>query len=106
MTATMPALSGDERAAALRKATQVRMERRAFKDALERGDVPLGLAIERAKGKEALAGIRVLDLLQCYSGIGPRRAETLMDDLGIARSRRIRGLGPRQASALLKRVKS
>lgn len=106
MSVATPALTSDERAAALRKATAVRMQRRAFKDDVASGEIPLGLAIERAKGNEALAGIRVRDLLQCVQGIGPARAETLMDELGIAASRRVRGLGYRQTAAILRRVKS
>ena len=105
MSVAAPELTADARAAALRKATSVRMARRKFKDSVAAGEIPLGLAIERAKGNEALAGIRVRDLLQCVRGIGPARAEALMEELGIARSRRVRGLGYRQTAGILRKVK-
>ena len=63
----------------------------------------LAEAISRAKADEALAGIRVHDLLQCMPGIGPKRASALMEDIGISSARRIRGLGAHQVDALLAR---
>jgi ribosomal protein S13 len=63
----------------------------------------LAEAISRAKKDEALAGIRVHDLLQCLPGVGPKRATALMEDIGISLARRIRGLGTHQAEALLDR---
>lgn len=100
-----PELSKEERANALLKATAVRSARRAFKDKIEAGQVSLEEAISTAKQDEALAGIRVVDLLQCLPGIGPKRAVALMDDIGISHARRIRGLGALQVSELLKRGK-
>ncbi len=103
---TTPSLTAEQRAAALRKATAVRVARRAFKDALTRGEMGVGAAISRAKADEGLAGIRVHDLLQCLPGVGPKRAEVMMTSLGIAPSRRIRGLGEHQVAALIERIGS
>jgi ribosomal protein S13 len=69
-----------------------------------RGDHSLAAAIALAKGNEALAGIRVIDLLTCLPRIGQKKAEALMDEVGIASSRRIRGLGPHQVTLLVERV--
>ena len=99
---TAPNLTSDERAAALRKATAVRMARRAFKDAVSKGSFTLAGAIEAAKADDGLTGIRVRDLLQCLPGVGPKRASATMAAAGIAASRRIRGLGQHQVEALVR----
>ncbi|WP_084073102.1 integration host factor, actinobacterial type [Demequina sp. NBRC 110052] len=100
---TTPELSKEQRAAALVKATAVRSARRVFKEDLSRGEMSLQEAIRQAKSDDALAGIRVKDLLQCLPGIGPKRATTVMDEIGISHARRIRGLGTHQVDALVAR---
>lgn len=98
-----PELSAQQRADALIKATAVRSARRVFKERLSRGELTLEQAIASAKADEALAGIRVRDLVQCLPGIGPKRAAALMEDVGISPARRIRGLGQHQVDALVAR---
>ena len=98
-----PELTAEQRAQALIKATAVRSARRVFKESLAKGEFTLADAISRAKVDEALAGIRVHDLLQCLPGIGPKRATGLMEDIGISLARRVRGLGAHQVEALLAR---
>ncbi|WP_062073108.1 integration host factor, actinobacterial type [Demequina sediminicola] len=98
-----PELSDEQRAAALVKATAVRSARRVFKEKLTQGEMTLESAISTAKADEALAGIRVRDLLQCLPGIGPKRADTAMEEIGISPARRIRGLGAHQVDALIAR---
>jgi hypothetical protein len=98
-----PELTPEQRAQALIKATAVRSARRVFKESLAKGEFALADAISRAKADEALAGIRVHDLLQCLPGIGPKRATGLMEDIGISSARRVRGLGAHQVEALLAR---
>lgn len=98
-----PELSDEQRAAALVKATAVRSARRVFKEELSRGEMTLAQAITRAKADDALAGIRVHDLLQCLPGVGPKRAASTMEEIGISSARRVRGLGTHQVAALLER---
>jgi hypothetical protein len=99
-----PTLTEDQRAMALKKATAVRTARRVFKDAIARGDYGLAAAIALAKANEALAGIRVIDLLTSLPGIGEKKAEAIMTETEIASSRRIRGLGRHQVALLVERV--
>lgn len=98
-----PDLTDEQRAAALVKATAVRSARRVFKEQLAKGEMTLAEAIARAKADEALAGIRVHDLIQCMPGVGPKRATAAMEDIGISLARRIRGLGVHQVDALIER---
>ncbi len=100
----VPELTSEQRAEALVKATAVRSARRVFKDRVSRGELSLQQAIAAAKADEALAGIRVHDLLQCLPGVGPKRASDAMEEIGIAASRRVRGLGVHQVEGLLKRT--
>ena len=44
--------------------------------------------------------MRVVDLLQSMPGLGKVRARQMMERLGIAESRRVRGLGTKQVAAL------
>ena len=48
--------------------------------------------------------MRVSALLAALPGYGKVRAAALLDELGIASTRRVRGLGARQRAALLARV--
>ena len=98
-----PELIDEQRAQALVKATAVRSARRVFKERLAKGEFTLIDAIAAAKADEALAGIRVHDLLQCLPGVGPKRAAGIMEDIGISSARRIRGLGTHQVDALVAR---
>ena len=44
--------------------------------------------------------MRVVDLLCAMPGVGKVRARQLMERIGIAESRRVRGLGTKQVAAL------
>ena len=44
--------------------------------------------------------MKVLDLLQSMPGVGKVRARQLMERIGIADTRRVRGLGTNQIAAL------
>ena len=45
--------------------------------------------------------MKVVAFLESMPGVGKIRAENIMERLGIAPSRRLRGLGPNQINALL-----
>ena len=45
--------------------------------------------------------MRVADALGALPGVGPRGVERILEDCGIARTRRLRGLGARQREKLL-----
>ena len=98
---SLPPLSPDQRAAALEKAARVRRERAGVKDRLKRGAMTLPDVLAFAAGDEVIAKTRVSDLVQSMPGVGKVRAAQIMERLGIADSRRVRGLGQNQRQALM-----
>lgn len=94
-------LTPQERADALEKAAKARAVRAAAKERLKRGEVSIAELISSGATDEAIARMRVVELLEALPGIGPVRAAGIVADIGIAGSRRIRGLGIHQARALV-----
>jgi hypothetical protein len=98
---SLPELDPEQRRAALEKATEARRVRAELKQMLKAGEVSLSEVLDRAEDSDALAKMRVSDVVQAMPGVGKVRARRLMEDLGIATSRRIRGLGANQRARLL-----
>ncbi|MFJ5860135.1 integration host factor, actinobacterial type [Pseudarthrobacter sp. NPDC092439] len=94
-------LSASERADALNKAAAARAARAAAKESLKNGKRSAADIISAASGDDALARMRVVELLEALPGIGKVRAAAIMEQLGIAASRRVRGLGVHQRQALV-----
>jgi hypothetical protein len=99
-----PTLSAEQRAAALLRAAEVRADRGQARADVKAGRLSLAGLLDRATSEDALASMRVSALLAALPGYGKVRAAALLDELGIASSRRVRGLGVRQRAALLARV--
>ncbi|NYF99558.1 integration host factor, actinobacterial type [Janibacter cremeus] len=99
----VPSLSAQQRVHALTSATAARRERAAVKRRLKQGSVTIGQVIAEGADDPAIAKLKVLELLQSMPGVGEVRAGRLMDEHRIARSRRVRGLGPHQIRALVER---
>lgn len=98
-----PALTDEQRRAALAKAAEVRRVRAEVKEALKAGRVTLAAVLASAEGDELVAGIKVLAIVESLPGVGKVTARQVMEQIGIAESRRIRGLGEHQRRALLDR---
>ena len=94
-------LSASERADALNKAAAARAARAAAKERLKKGETSAADIIRSAGEDHALARMRVAELLEALPGIGKVRAAAIMEQLGIAASRRLRGLGVHQRRALV-----
>ena len=97
----MPPLTPEQRADALAKAALMRNERADVKRRLKHGTVTLTQVVADAAGNDAIAKMKVSDLLASMPGVGKVRAAQIMGRLGIADGRRIRGLGANQRAALL-----
>lgn len=98
---SLPELGPEERRAALLKAAEARRIRAELKQMLKSGEVSIGQVIERAGSADALAKMKVCDVLEAMPAYGPVKARRLMEQLDIAPTRRVRGLGPRQRAALV-----
>lgn len=97
----LPELDPEQRAAALAKAAEARRIRAELKQMLKAGEVSLREVLDRSSSAEPLAKMKVADVLEAMPAFGPVKARRLMEELEIAPSRRLRGLGPRQREALL-----
>lgn len=98
--ATPPELSAEQRAAALAKAALVRVARSELKEKLKSGQMSLQDTFEAAHTDEVVGKLKVLTMLESMPGIGKVKARRIMDDVGIAESRRVKGLGTQQRLAL------
>lgn len=96
-----PALSADQRQAALEKAAEARRARAELKERLKMGSVSLSDLFDKAKSDEVVGKLKVLALLESLPGIGKVKARRVMSDIGISETRRVQGLGEQQRKALL-----
>ena len=97
-----PALSPEQRQAALEKAAAARRARAELKERLKMGSVTLSELLAQADTDEVVAKMKVLAVLESLPGVGKVKARRTMDEIGISESRRVRGLGAQQREALLK----
>ena len=99
----LPPLTPEERAAALAKAAAARRERAAVKNRLKYSSGSLAEVIEDGKADPIIGKMKVTELLESMPGVGRVRARSIMAEVGIAESRRVRGLGANQIAALLRK---
>ena len=96
----LPPLTPDQRAAALEKAAKARKDRAEVKNNLKRGVITLPAVLKQGQSDDTVGKMKVSALLEAMPGVGKVRARQIMERLGIAESRRVRGLGANQRSAL------
>ena len=99
--ATPPQLNPEQRAAALAKAAEARVARAALKGRLKMGSYSLAEAIAAANNDPVVGKLKVVALLESLPGVGKVKARKVMEDIGIADTRRVQGLGAQQRLALL-----
>ena len=96
----LPPLTPEQRQAALEKAAAARRERAEVKNRLKNSGASISEVLQQGQVNEVIGKMKVLDLLQSVPGLGKVRARQVMERLGIAESRRVRGLGTKQVAAL------
>jgi hypothetical protein len=96
-----PQLTDEQRKAALAKAAEARRARAEVKELLKTGSLRLSELVKRAETDDILAGLKVERVIASMPGIGKIKAKRMMETLGIADNRRLRGLGDKQKEALL-----
>ena len=90
---TPPQLSPEQRAAALAKAAESRRAQAEVKAKLKMGNLTLSEVLELADGDAVVAKIKVLAIIESLPGVGKVKARRAMEEIGIAESRRLAGLG-------------
>ncbi|WP_372727029.1 integration host factor, actinobacterial type [Nocardioides sp.] len=96
----LPPLTPEQRQAALDKAAASRRERAEVKNRLKNSGASIAEVLAEGRHNEVVGKMKVIDLLQSVPGFGKVRARQMMEKLGIAESRRVRGLGTKQVAAL------
>ena len=95
-----PQLTPEQRKEALLKAAISRKRRAEVKTKIKSGEFTIDSILELATTDEAVAKMRVKELLESLSGVGKVRAQSLMERLNISPTRRIQGLGRLQIKQL------
>lgn len=96
-----PALTPEQRQAALDKAAKVRRERAEVKEKLKMGSLSLEELLNKADSDDTVGKMKVQSVLESLPGLGKVKARRLMEQVGISESRRLQGLGANQRNALL-----
>ncbi|MDO5335398.1 MAG: integration host factor, actinobacterial type [Coriobacteriia bacterium] len=102
MENNIPELTPEERQAALDKALVARRKRAQVRDDLKSGKITLAELIETQD--EVVKRMRVSAMLEALPAIGETKTKRIMEECGIAESRRIGGLGKHQKAKLLARL--
>ena len=96
-----PVRTAEQRAAALEVAMRTRRTRAELRVALKAGVTDPLTILDADAVNPSYASLRVRWLLESLPGMGPIRAEHLMNDLGIASTRRVGGLNARHRKLLV-----
>ena len=96
----LPPLTDEQRAAALEKAAKARKERADIKNKLKHASTTLPEVLKAGQTDDVIGKMKVSALLESMPGVGKVSAKKIMERLGIAESRRVRGLGANQRIAL------
>ncbi len=99
----IPTLTEAERKAALEKAKEARIKRAEVREKLKSGKLTLKQVL-KMKDDPIIGRMKVSTLIETLPGYGKAKSEKIMNELQIAESRRLRGLGDRQKAALLERL--
>ncbi|WP_181997334.1 integration host factor, actinobacterial type [Corynebacterium diphtheriae] len=99
----LPKLTDEQRKEALAKAAEARKARAELKEQLKRSDITLKEVLDKASLDEIIGKTKVSALLESLPKVGKVKAKEIMEELEIAQTRRLRGLGDRQRRALLER---
>jgi len=95
----LPALSPEQREAALQKAREARAARSALLAGLKAGTLTLADVLGR--DDDLARKTKVAQVVRAVPGVGKARAAAIMERTGIPAERRIGGLGARQREQFL-----
>jgi len=96
-----PVLTPEQREEALAKAALARRARAELKEKLKMGSLSLAELLSQSAGNDHIGKMKVLAVIEALPGVGKVKARRTMEEIGIADTRRVRGLGDQQRKALL-----
>ena len=96
-----PVLTPEQREQALAKAAEARRARAELKERLKMGALSLSSLLSQADADDHVGKMKVLAVIEALPGVGKVKARRTMEEIGIADTRRVRGLGEQQKKALL-----
>ncbi len=99
----LPEMTDEQRAAALERARLARRTRAEITALLQTGSLTFSDVLERASEDDLVAGTRVKVIVGAMPGMGKISTIRLLEEIGIADNRTLRGMTPRQTKALLER---
>ncbi len=99
----LPEMTDEDRAAALARAGEARRIRDEIKQLLKTGSLTFSDVLDRAESDDLVAGTKVHAIIVSMPGMGKVATKRLMEEIGIANNRTLRGLGKNQRAALLDR---
>lgn len=99
----LPEMTDEQRVAALERAQLARRTRAEIKALLQTGTLTLSDVLERASEDDLVAGTRVKAIVGAMPGMGKITTIRLLEEIGIAENRTLRGMTPRQTKELLER---
>nr|WP_272867004.1 integration host factor, actinobacterial type [Ferrimicrobium acidiphilum] len=94
-------MTPEQRAAALAKGAEARRARAEVKERLKLGSLTLTALLSEAEKDEIVGRMKVLSVLESLPGIGKVKARRIMEEIGIADTRRVQGLGAIQRKRLI-----
>jgi hypothetical protein len=102
MVPTPPALTQEQRVLASRLAVANRRRRAEIKKQVKCGELSLTNLFALAEVEDCIAQMRAFDLISALPAVGGVKAAKIMAAGNIAKTRRIRGLGPKQRELLFR----
>ena len=99
-----PALSPEQRQAALDKAGAARRQRAELKEKLKMGSMSLKELLAQADSDDVVGKMKMVAVLESLPGLGKVKARRLMAEVGISETRRVHGLGANQRANLFEKL--
>lgn len=99
----LPEMTDEQRAAALERAGLARRMRAEIKALLKTGSLTFSDVLDRAAADDLIAGTRVKAIVVSMPGMGKITTKRLLEEIGIADNRTLRGMTERQTKELLER---
>ncbi len=99
-----PALTDEQRKAALEKAAASRKARAEIKEKLKSGAISFSELCDQAQTDDVAGKIKVLAVLESLPRVGKVKARNLLEFAGVSETRRLQGLGKNQREKLLEKL--